>query len=170
MASCLGNPGLTCAKAEGVNARGQKESTNNAKLLLQLGDTSEWPVTCSDLAPLAVAGSIPSTADGNGDVDLIQGFARYQLSEWPFQLVLRWLPHSALDTPAVSDGHVWLFGCSIRKARLQGASISLVILSTLFTQEPQTGLVLGPKRSPHPKAVLSCLEEEIECRQAEFLA
>lgn len=64
----------------------------------------------------------------------------------------------------------WPFGCSIQKARLQGASTSLVILSALFTREPQTGMVLGPKRSPHPKAVLSCLEEEMECRQAEFLA
>lgn len=63
----------------------------------------------------------------------------------------------------------WPFGCSIQKARLQGASTNLVILSALFTWEPQTGMVLGPKRSPHPKAVLSCLEEEMECRQMEFL-
>lgn len=91
----------------------KKENTNNAKLLLRLGDPPGRPVTCSDFAPLAVAGSTPGTADGNGGVDLVRGFARYQLSEWPFHLVLHRLPHSASDTPAVSDGHAWPFGCSI---------------------------------------------------------
>lgn len=78
----------------------RKESTKNAKL--QLGDPPGWPVTCSDLAPLAVAGSTPSITDGNGSVDLVQDFARRELSEWSFHPVLHRLSHSALDAPAVA--------------------------------------------------------------------
>lgn len=54
---------------------GKKESTNNAKLLLQLGDPPGWPVTCSDLAPLAVVGSTPSIADGNGGIGSQSGLS-----------------------------------------------------------------------------------------------
>lgn len=142
----------------------RKESTNNAKLLLQLGDPPGWPVTCSDLAPLAVAGSTPSIADGNGGVDLVQGFTRRQLSEWPFQPVLHRLPHSASDAPAVA------LRVQHSKSQAPGCFHQSGHLVCIVHPEPQTGMVLGPKRSPHPKAVLSCLEEEMECQQAEFLA
>lgn len=79
----------------------RKESTNNAKLLLQLGDPPGWPVTCSDLAPLAVAGSTASIADGNGGVDLVQDFARRELSEWPFH---RFPPAFTLGLGHASSG------------------------------------------------------------------
>lgn len=79
----------------------RKESTNNAKLLLQLGDPPGWPVTCSDLAPLAVAGSTPASLMGMVVwtwSKILPGVS----SQSGLSTVFHRLSHSASDTPAVA--------------------------------------------------------------------
>lgn len=85
---------------------GKKESTNNAKLLLQLGDPPGWPVTYSDLAPLAVVGSTPSIADGNGGIGSQSGLST--LSSTGFHTQPRTCQHSKGQAPACfhQPGHL----------------------------------------------------------------
>lgn len=137
---------------------GEKESTDNAKLLPQPGDPPGQCRTYSDSAPLGVVGQQPQRRRlKNRGGDSASGLTRCPLTARPCHPVLCRLPRSASDAPAVSDGHMWPLGYSIRKARLHGAAISRAILSALFTHESQTITVLGPKMSSLPKAVLFCI-------------